>query len=214
MTRTPRLDAVGAALGAILLGIGVGLHFAGADAPTRDAGTWLLVVGILLDTAILTTMRPVRPATEATDAAGWMEFRRELRRARRHARPLTIVRIPRPAHDPDHHASAAADIRALGLKLRLTDRWWADDESIYLMLPESDRAAALPVLDRMADAHAAARTNARMAMFPDDGLTSGALIAAVHGPTVERTPTPIRVPADMPLFVEDELALGDAQSSV
>lgn len=214
MTRSPRLDAAGAAVGAALLGLGIGLHFAGADAPTRDAGTWLLVIGILMVTAILTTMSAGHPAIESTDAAGWMEFRRELRRARRHDRPLTIVRIPRPAHDPDAHASAAADVRTLGLKLRLTDRWWADDESIFLMLPESDRSAAVPVLDRMTDVHATARMDARMASFPDDGLTSGALIAAVHGATMERTPTPIRVTVETPLFVDDEIVLGEAQSSV
>ena len=31
-----------------------------------------------------------------------------------------------------------------------------------------------------------------IATFPDDGLTSGALISAVHGASLSATPTPIR----------------------
>ena len=31
-----------------------------------------------------------------------------------------------------------------------------------------------------------------MATFPDDGLTSGALISAVHGASLSEVPTPIR----------------------
>jgi hypothetical protein len=31
-----------------------------------------------------------------------------------------------------------------------------------------------------------------MATFPDDGLTSGALISAVHGASLSQVPTPIR----------------------
>ena len=42
-----------------------------------------------------------------------------------------------------------------------------------------------------------------MATFPDDGLTSGALISAVHGASLSEVPTPIRA-----ALAEDDAELG------
>jgi hypothetical protein len=206
--KTPRREAAMAALGALLRGIGLGMLLGGSAGDTATA-TVLMVGGAAIVMVVLATMSS-RPAAETSDAAGWMEFRRELRRARRHDRPLTIVRIPRPiAQDPA--ASAAADVRALGLKLRLTDRWWADDESVFVMLPESDRQAAVPVLDRLEAVRVGARATARVASFPEDGLTSGALIAAILGTVATEAPTPIRPQADVPAYADEEMAMGEAR---
>ena len=48
----------------------------------------------------------------------------------------------------------------------------------------------------------------RLATFPDDGLTSGALISAVHGASLTEVPTPIRaaVAEDEPAAAEVSVA--------
>jgi hypothetical protein len=204
--KRPRRDMVTAGVGALLLGIGLGMVVGGTDATT--SAMVMIAIGVIIVLFALVTTSS-QPAADTSEVAGWMEFRRELRRARRHVRPLTIVRIPRPIAHPA--ASAAADVRALGLKLRLTDRWWADEESVYVMLPESDRQAAVPVLDRLEAVRDGARASARVASFPQDGLTSGAIIAAIMSSASTAVPTPIRPTVDAPVFAEDEMAMGEAR---
>jgi hypothetical protein len=107
---------------------------------------------------------------------------------------MTILRLPGPA-DPE--AAVAADLegrsRRLHEHLRLVDRTWVDDGSVYVLLPESPRAAADSLISRL---HIAApdlvADDLRLATFPDDGLTSGALISALHGASLSEVPTPIR----------------------
>jgi hypothetical protein len=88
-----------------------------------------------------------------------------------------------------------------------------DGDSIYLMLPESSRSAATVVVDRLAAEPAtAAVATARMATFPEDGLTSGALLAAVHGTAVGQVPIPLRPShEEAPMrAVDADAALGGA----
>jgi hypothetical protein len=150
-----------------------------------------------------------QPAVEAA----WMEFRRELRRARRHERPLTLIRIPTA---PPDDASAAPDLSAMSrqidARLRLIDRAWVDEGSIYVMLPESGRGAAATVVERLdIVAPSWSLADIRVASFPDDGLTSGAIIAAVHDAAVDQVPIPIRPIIEDPLVaaMEDGLPVGE-----
>jgi hypothetical protein len=183
------------ALIATLAGAGIGLQIshAGIDVAPSLA-FWMGVFGVIALVLVLLTA-PAEPAAPiATPArAGWAEFRRELRRSRRSGRPMTLLRTQGPPalaamiDDPD------ARSRDLHEHLRLVDRTWVDDGSVYILLPETPRAAADSLVTRLATvAPELLPGEVRLATFPDDGLTSGALISAVHGASLSEVPTPIR----------------------
>jgi hypothetical protein len=185
------------ALIAALAGAGIGFEIARVGislVPTL--AWWLGVIGVIALVLVLLTAPPgsseTTPATPARE--GWAEFRRELRRSRRGVRPMTIVRLPGPA---DPAAAEVVDLegraRRLHRHLRLVDRTWVDEGSIYVLLPESTRAAAETLLERLRRLTPdLIQDDVRVATFPDDGITSGALISAVHGASLSATPTPIR----------------------
>jgi hypothetical protein len=183
------------ALIATLAGAGIGLQIshAGIDVAPSLA-FWMGVFGVIALVLVLLTA-PAEPAAPiATPArAGWAEFRRELRRSRRSGRPMTLLRTQGPPalaamiDDPD------ARSRDLHEHLRLVDRTWVDDGSVYILLPETPRAAADSLVTRLATvAPELLPGEVRLATFPDDGLTSCALISAVHGASLSEVPTPIR----------------------
>ncbi len=185
------------ALIAALAGAGIGFEIArvGIDL-VPSLAWWLGVIGVIALMLVLLTAPPgTSESTPATTAReGWAEFRRELRRARRGVRPMTIVRLPGPA---DPAAAEAADLsgrsRRLHRHLRLVDRTWVDEGSIYILLPESTRVGADTLIGRLRHLTPdLVEEDVRIATFPDDGLTSGALISAVHGASLSATPTPIR----------------------
>lgn len=181
---------------AALVGGGIG-HQAGIAGLWLAPGVGLWVAGVGLVGLVALLLWPAAPSTDlaVTSAdAGWIEFRRELRRARRGGRPLTILRIA-GAELPG--GAGATDLatraRALGLRLRIVDRAWVDDDSIYVLLPESSRAAAEALIARVrADAPEELPELVRVATFPENGLTSGAIIAALDDGVVEHVPIPIR----------------------
>jgi hypothetical protein len=213
MTRPARPQLTLAVAGTVL-GIGLGV-VAAAIMPGLGAiiGALVAVIGATAVAAILlVTTWPASAGTAADDTA-WTEFRRELRRARRSGRPLTLLRIPIPEPASSDVPGSATLVRAIGAELRLIDRTWVDGDSIYLMLPESSRSAATVVVDRLAAAPATVAVGAaHMATFPEDGLTSGALLAAVHGTAVGQVPIPLRPSHDEPSIrtVEADAALGGA----
>jgi len=192
------------ALIAALAGVGMGLEIArvGIDVAPSLA-FWMGIFGVLALVLVLLTA-PARTASPITmpARAGWAEFRRELRRSRRNTRPMTLLRTLAPVgadaapEDPEDRS------RRLHEHLRLVDRTWVDDGAVYLLLPETSRAAADALIARL---HTLAPEllpgDVRVATFPDDGLTSGALISAVHGASLSQVPTPIRA-----AIAEDEPA--------
>jgi hypothetical protein len=202
------------ALIAALAGAGIGLEVARAGVALQPSLAWWLgVIGIIaLVLVLITAPEEQAAAPAATPArAGWAEFRRELRRSRRSVRPMTLLRLPgavRP--EAAEMADLAARSRRLHEHLRLVDRTWVDDGSVYVLLPESPRAAADALLGRLRSvAPDLVAQEVRMATFPDDGLTSGALISAVHGASLSEVPTPIRA-----ALAEDDVepfGLEDAQ---
>jgi hypothetical protein len=192
------------ALIAALSGAGIGLEAAHGGlllAPTL--GFWVGALGIIALVIVLLTAPPESAAPPVTTAeAGWAEFRREMRRSRRGVKALTILRIP-VADSTVDDAVLGAWSESVAAHLRLVDRTWVDDGSIYVLLPESPRPAADALLSRVRSAAPILLPlDVRIATFPDDGLTSGAIIAAVHGATLEEVPIPIRT------------ALGDADEAL
>jgi hypothetical protein len=180
---------------AALVGGGIG-HQAGIAGlwPAPGVGLWVAGVGLVGLVALL--LWPVGPSTDlapTSDDAGWIEFRRELRRARRGGRPLTLLRIEGAELRGGGATELGPRARALGLRLRIVDRAWVDDGSIYVLLPESSRAAAEALIARIrTDAPEELPEHVRVATFPENGLTSGAIIAALDDGVVEHVPIPIR----------------------
>ena len=200
------------ALIAALAGGGIGLEAARNGlllAPTL--GFWVGALGIVALVIVLLTAPPETDSAPLTSAeTGWAEFRREMRRARRGVKALTILRIPvtDPAGVDD--ATLAARSEEIAAHLRLVDRTWIDDGSVYVLLPESPRAAADVLLSRIRTvAPALLPADVRTATFPDDGLTSGAIIAAVHGAALGEVPTPIRATMGDADEAVGEQAVGD-----
>lgn len=184
-------------------------------AVAQEFGGWVAVVaGSVLVVGLLVWGRDRSRDVPAEHETAWTEFRRELRRARRHRRALTLMRIP------GKNGAASTSTRDLsdriGARLRLIDRAWVHDGSIYVMLPESSRAAASVAAERLMTLDPGlALDEVRVASFPDDGLTSGALIAAVHDVAIDQSPVPLPT-AIRPLtddglaFVrEEELSMGE-----
>jgi hypothetical protein len=179
----------------------------------------LFALGALL---MLFLTAPVGSSASAVrpDEASWIEFRRELRRARRGGQPLTMLRIvgnELPDDGPDGQSDLGTRARRLGLHLRLVDRIWVDDTSIFVLLPDTSRSAADALIGRIrAASPSQLPAHIRIATFPENGLTSGALVAAVYDGAVESVPTPIRpatgVSIDVAAFgSEEELSVGEAR---
>lgn len=182
---------------AALAGASFGLH-AGTVGITLpgDLGLWIGLTGTGVLIAVLLLARVPLVAGGDAEDAGWTEFRRELRRARRAGRPLTLLRLAAEdlsAEQDDRVPDLALRVRELLAHVRVVDRAWVDDGSIYVMLPESARADAERMMVRIrASVANLLPERVHLATFPADGLTSGALIASVSGATIDTVPTPIR----------------------
>jgi hypothetical protein len=157
-----------------------------------------VLVGFLV-MARLRDERAVPMAAPSSSEAGWADVHREIARARRHERPMAIVRLPGEAgSDVDARAAAIAPY------LRRVDRTWADNGEVNLLLPETDRPAAERLVERLhgrlPDVVGSA---ASIAAFPSDGLTSGALLAALYGTPLPSVAVPVGVgrPVDLPADV-------------
>ncbi|OGN88271.1 MAG: hypothetical protein A2X23_04325 [Chloroflexi bacterium GWC2_73_18] len=175
----------------------------GAQGGSPDRLVVVVVIGVLIIVAIgfVATRPPARPrrarGTLADARIGWIEFDRELDRSRRHAHPMAIVRVPwaagapsAPTHDPRPAEAAAL---AFGSVLRSADRTWAEGERVFLLLPETDRGRGEALIARLqVETRLPMPDRVRLAAFPDDGLTSGALIAALDRPAESAHPIPFR----------------------
>ena len=181
------------ALIAALAGAGIGLEAARHGfLLTPSLGFWVGILGMIALAIVLLTAPPDAQAPAVSTAeAGWSEFRREMRRSRRGVKTLTVLRVPMSENVEEPELEARSE--ALAAHLRLVDRSWVDDGSIYVLLPESPQAAAASLLARVRNVSPALLpADVRTATFPDDGLTSGAIIAALHGAGLAEVPIPIR----------------------
>jgi DNA-directed RNA polymerase subunit RPC12/RpoP len=100
----------------------------------------------------------------------------ELYRGRRYRRPVVLASISRLDLN-GHGAALRAELTA---RLRAIDRVWEIDDRLFLLLPETDKAAAKQLLERISEEKPAllARGQITLAAFPDDALTSAAMLAA------------------------------------
>ncbi len=161
-----------------------------------------LPLAVLLGALVMARRRDERAvpiAAPISSEAGWADVHREISRARRHERPLAIVRLPGEAGS-DANARAAA----IAPHLRRIDRTWADHGEVNLLLPETDRPEAERLVERLRSRQPdVVMTGASIATFPTDGLTSGALLAALYGTPLPSVPVPVGVgrPADLPADV-------------
>jgi hypothetical protein len=204
------------ALIAALAGIGIGLEIArvGIDV-SPSLAFWMGIFGVLALMLVLLTA-PAKPASPIAipARAGWAEFRRELRRSRRNSRPMTLLRTLSPLGPDAAPEDPEVRSRHLHEHLRLVDRTWVDDGAVYLLLPETSRAAADALVGRLQTiAPELLPGDVRMATFPDDGLTSGALISAVHGASLSEVPTPIRAAVGEDEPATEEVAAEEPGSS-
>jgi hypothetical protein len=214
--RSAAIAVIGGVTGGI---IGHELGVAGLG-PAFGLGVWIALLGLgaLLMFCMTLPGQSAAPSTNPDDT-GWSEFRRELRRARRGGQPLTMLRVAGeelPSDGLDGRSDLGTRARRLALHLRLVDRTWVDDGSIYVLLPETTRAAAEALIGRVrATAPEQLPGHVHMATFPENGLTSGALIAAVNDGVVDSVPTPIRptraAVVEVTAFAqEDDLPIGEA----
>jgi uncharacterized membrane protein len=123
--------------------------------------------------------------------SGAEALRRELDRARRHRRTFAIIRLPIAEQlrllDDATDGVADATLRALGTMLRVTDWAWVNDGAVLVLLPEADRAMATAFLDRARQVAPDRFSGpAGIALFPDDGVTSGALLDAAENDQLGR----------------------------
>jgi hypothetical protein len=140
--------------------------------------------------------RAVPMSTPTSTEAGWADVHREIARARRHERPMAIVRLP-----GESGSNATTRAAALAPYLRRIDRTWADQGEVNVLLPETDRLAAEQLVERLRIRQpSVVGAGASIAAFPTDGLTSGALLAALYGTPLPTVAVPVGVgrPVELP----------------
>lgn len=126
----------------------------------------------------------VPPALVSPDSIDpWDEFRRELNRSRRYERTFVLLRLP-------CRAAPYQEMLQVGAFLRSVDRAWIADQSVYVLLPESDRAMgeAFVIRIRRLAPEVLPAEGVRLAAFPVDGSTSGSLLAKLRGEPLAGTP--------------------------
>ena len=137
-----------------------------------------LLLPIALAVFVTVTLAALRPSvgrTASSDAVGWERFHLELERSRRHERPLALLRIDGASATGDH-AAPAVDPDAFREVVRVLD-----GIHVYVLMPEIDRLALGPAIGRiLTRLPAIGLESMRVALYPDDGLTSGALVARLE----------------------------------
>jgi len=159
-----------------------------------DLGVWLVfATGVAATFVVIALLRPFGDGSSMSFVrhaeSGWGYLRTELARSRRYDRRFTVVGIPVELWGPkaatdDEKANlgleVAGDVQRL---VRRPDRAWVDESRLYLLLTDCNRQQGLAFLARarveMPQLFGDERT--RLAVFPDDGITSGALLASLDG---------------------------------
>ncbi|HYM63809.1 MAG TPA: hypothetical protein VES61_03935 [Gaiellaceae bacterium] len=167
---------------------------AGAPVPLRRPTRAKAISGRLKGTL---RWRPsARPEAEAPTRRQVLHWRmreelwNELTRSRRYGRSFLLLRIqvPRPAAVAQTRRARRAveryksDGGLLHGVFRRIDRVWEDEDDFYVLLPECDRSKGDAVIGRVRALLVDSLGEAEIAMaaFPDDGVTSGALLVALR----------------------------------
>ena len=116
------------------------------------------------------------------------ELQVELSRSRRFGHPFVLVRIP--WHDQDGGSNGSEEVAStVSSLLRRVDRVWPGGTSLYLLLPECDRAMGEAMLARIREPLTELLSEEDLlaissVLFPDDGFTSGALFDALDARSI------------------------------
>jgi len=117
--------------------------------------------------------------------AGLDALRRELDRSRRHRRSFALLRLSLASGAAATAPASSSDaddqmLSLVGASLRVTDRAWRDGNDVIVLLPEAGRATAVDLAARLESlAPGRFASGVGIAVFPEDGLTSGALVDAL-----------------------------------
>lgn len=114
----------------------------------------------------------------------------ELERARRYERRFCILRLPVDHESSDAHLAeqGSSDFFA---SLRSIDVAWIDDDGVTILLPEVGRSEGETCVRRLHELAPGLAGDARLAVFPEDGLTRGALLEALaSSPSTARSAAP------------------------
>jgi hypothetical protein len=138
---------------------------------------------LFLGAVVATRRAPTEYAGD--DLHGWNELARELDRSRRFGRKFSLIRIPRPGGATED--VIRGHLERIGRALRSIDHAWMSDSGLYVLLPETDRMAANTLGTRLLrTSPELLPENLAIVSFPDDGITSGALLSALdEGPKAE-----------------------------
>lgn len=133
-----------------------------------------LALAVLATAAAVISPRRVLARHDHVVDDGWARLDRELRRQRRHGRPLSIALLrldEAPAAGMDHLA------HRLGSQLRGDDFVFVADGLAHLVLPEVDTASAEVAVDRLSGVlhEQGISGTAALVAYPGDGLTVPAL---------------------------------------
>jgi hypothetical protein len=124
--------------------------------------------------------------------SGTEELQLELDRSRRFGHRFGLIRISSRRGIESGRSSLHDLGHAVNSLLRRVDRVWVDGTGVYLLLPECDRTMVEALLDRLREplSRLVAGSEApavSSAVFPDDGMTSAALLSALkdnrHAPS-------------------------------
>lgn len=112
------------------------------------------------------------PRTAPQPSDPWLAVEQELERSRRHRRSFALVRISGPREDVQPVTAG---------RLRRIDRIWWSGGHLFFLLPECGHRAADAFVAHLLGMHPHLGGTARVdvAAFPEDALTSGALLAAL-----------------------------------
>ena len=169
------------------------------------ASTTILAITTFVG-ATLIALRAVAPSLSQPlvvpthlERRGWHAFEHELSRARRYERPMALIRGPLPSPS---EATAQLDVMAdINKSLRSVDTAWIDGGALWILATEADRTMAEQLVDRIVASTWLAREEVRIASFPDDALTAGALISLLADD--ER---PVQLPVRAALDASDAMA--------
>lgn len=137
--------------------------------------------------------------SQAEHSGGSEGFARELDRSRRYGRTFVLIRISTRGSLVTGRRGGkllvegdGSDERVLNAFVRRVDYIWSAEGYVYILLPESNRESGEALLERVRREapEVALEGRAQLVTFPQDGLTSGALIARLDEQLTVLGPTP------------------------
>lgn len=146
----------------------------------------LAVLGRRLQAVRRRAPRRRHDSTEAATLGSFEDLERELSRSRRFGRPFVLARVQRSRAESEADGWREQTLSLLTSLVRSVDRVWSYGEDVYVLLPESDRAAGTAALARMREPVSRVLTDEEVdgiifAVFaPDECPTRQALLSALN----------------------------------